>query len=278
MRVTKRNGSPEELNIDNIHRMLYNCKREDLGRELDVSVSDTAINAHIKFADGMSTSDIQQTLIKSAAEHISTATPDYSIFAGRLLVTEMRKEVYGSFEPIPFLDYIKLNVESGLYDPAIVELYTEDEINYLGSQIDYDNDFSRPYSSIVQMDSKYLIKDSKTNRDWKIKNRGENVYIIPNSKVDHLGASAVDPVYSIEVELSRNWHWMWSSFYYNKKHNGFFIAVLKILSKFFSSLVKLIFYFVTFNKIKKLIHKQRLSGIINAIFGKKSWYRPKIPN
>ena len=112
----------------------------------------------------------------------------------------------------------------------------------------------------------------------RIKNRGENVYIIPNSKVDHLGASAVDPVYSIEVELSRNWHWMWSSFYYNKKHNGFFIAVLKILSKFFSSLVKLIFYFVTFNKIKKLIHKQRLSGIVNAIFGKKSWYRPKIPN
>ena len=97
MRVTKRNGNPEELNIDNIHRMLENCKREDLGRELDVSVSDTAINAHIKFADGMSTSDIQQTLIKSAAEHISTATPDYSIFAGRLLVTEMRKEVYGSF-------------------------------------------------------------------------------------------------------------------------------------------------------------------------------------
>jgi ribonucleoside-diphosphate reductase alpha chain len=164
MQVTKRNGTPEELNIDNIHRMLENCKREDLGRELDVSVSDTAINAHIKFADGMSTSDIQQTLIKSAAEHISTATPDYSIFAGRLLVTEMRKEVYGSFEPIPFLDYIKLNVESGLYDPALVEWYTEDEINYLGSEIDYNNDFSRSYSSIVQMDSKYLIKDSKTNR------------------------------------------------------------------------------------------------------------------
>ncbi|SVB29995.1 uncharacterized protein METZ01_LOCUS182849, partial [marine metagenome] len=164
MRVTKRNGTPEELNIDNIHRMLYNCKREDLGRELDVSVSDTAINAHIKFADGMSTSDIQQTLIKSAAEHISTETPDYSIFAGRLLVTEMRKEVYGSFEPIPFLDYIKLNVESGLYDPAILDWYTEDDINYLGTQLDYDNDFARPYSSIVQMDSKYLIKDSKTNR------------------------------------------------------------------------------------------------------------------
>jgi ribonucleoside-diphosphate reductase alpha chain len=164
MQVTKRNGKLEELNIDNIHRMLENCKKEDLGRELNVSVSDTAINAHIKLADGMSTSDIQQTLIKSAAEHISTETPDYSVFAGRLLVTEMRKEVYGSFEPMPFLEYIKLNVESGLYDPEILKHYTEEEINFLGSQIDYNNDFSRPYSSIVQMDSKYLIKDSKTNR------------------------------------------------------------------------------------------------------------------
>ena len=164
MQVTKRNGELEELNIDNIHRMLENCKKEDLGRELDVSVSETAINAHIKLADGMSTSNIQQTLIKSAAEHINVKTPDYSIFAGRLLVTEMRKEVYGSFEPISFLEYIKLNIESGLYDPAILERYTEDDINFLGAQIDYNNDFSRPYSSIVQMDSKYLIKDSKTNR------------------------------------------------------------------------------------------------------------------
>jgi len=164
MEVTKRNGDKNPLNIDNIHAMLENCKKEDLGRELDVSVSDTAISAHIKFADGMSTSDIQQTLIKSAAEKISPQTPDYSIFAGRLLVTEMRKEVYGSFQPIGFLEYIKLNITSGLYDPTILELYSEEEIDMLESVMDYNNDFSRPYSSIVQLDSKYLIKDTKTDR------------------------------------------------------------------------------------------------------------------
>ena len=53
MKITKRNGELAELNIDNIHAMLQNCKKEDLGRELDVSVSDTALSAHIKFADGM---------------------------------------------------------------------------------------------------------------------------------------------------------------------------------------------------------------------------------
>ena len=164
MLVTKRDGTTEKLNIDNIHRMLQNCKKEDLGRVLDVSVSDTAISAHIKFVDGMSTSDIQQTLIKSAAEKISTKTPDYSIFAGRLLVTEMRKEVYESFQPIRFLDYIKLNVESGLYDPLILELYSEQEIDVLEAELDYNNDFARSYSSIVQLDSKYLIKDAATGR------------------------------------------------------------------------------------------------------------------
>ena len=135
MKVTKRNGQQEELNLDNIHQMLENCKKEDLGRELDVSVSDTALSAHIKFADGMSTSDIQQTIIKSAAEKIDPATPDYSIFAGRLLVTEMRKEVYGQFHPISFLEYINLNVDSGLYDPIILELYSEEEIDMLESVI-----------------------------------------------------------------------------------------------------------------------------------------------
>ena len=164
MKITKRNGEKEELNLDNIHAMLENCKKEDLGRELDVSVSDTALNAHIKFADGMKTSDIQQTLIKSAAEKIDPSTPDYSIFAGRLLVTEMRKEVYGQFHPIPFIDYIKSNVASGLYDESILELYSEEEIDMLESVMDYNNDFARPYSSIVQLDSKYLIKDAKTDK------------------------------------------------------------------------------------------------------------------
>jgi ribonucleoside-diphosphate reductase alpha chain len=164
LQVTKRDGRKEELNLDNIHAMLQNCRKEDLGRRLDVSVSDTALSAHIKLAEGMKTSDIQQTLIKSAAEKISTGTPDYSIFAGRLLVTEMRKEVYGQFTPISFLEYIKLNVESGLYDPIILEMYSEEEIDLLESVIDYNNDFARPYSSIVQLDSKYLIKDAKTGR------------------------------------------------------------------------------------------------------------------
>ena len=43
------------------------------------------------------------------------------------------------------------------------------------------------------------------------------LFIIKSSKVHHLGAQAVDDKYSKEIELSRNWHWIWSKFYFNKK-------------------------------------------------------------
>ena len=58
---------------------------------------------------------------------------------------------------------------------------------------------------------------------FKSKKKGGKLFIILKSKIHHLGAQAVDDKYSKEVELLRNWHWMWSKFYFNKKHRGFFI-------------------------------------------------------
>ena len=81
---------------------------------------------------------------------------------------------------------------------------------------------------------------------------------------------------NLEMELSRNWHWMWSTFYFNKKHHGYFIALIKILGKFFSSVIKMIYYSLIFNKRMRKIYFQRFSGLFNSISGKKSWYRPQI--
>ena len=157
--VKKRDGTLELLDYDKIHMMLSQC-----AEGLNVSVSDVALNAHLKIANKMSSVAIQQTLIKSASEKLTPEHPDYGVLAGRLLVTNMRKEVYGSFEPINFLDYIKKNVKSKLYSPEILEKYTEEEIEYLGSYLDYENDLERVHSSVTQLESKYLIKDVKTDK------------------------------------------------------------------------------------------------------------------
>tara|TARA_B100000686_G_scaffold332270_1_gene396830 strand:- start:1628 stop:2500 length:873 start_codon:yes stop_codon:yes gene_type:complete len=107
-------------------------------------------------------------------------------------------------------------------------------------------------------------------------NNGGSVFVIPKAKIKHFGASAVDPKFFNEVELSRNWHWMWSTFNYHRKYKGFFISLLIVLPKLLSAIVKVLVYTLTFNHAKKKIYSQRLSGLINAIMGKTSWYRPKV--
>ena len=104
----------------------------------------------------------------------------------------------------------------------------------------------------------------------------EDIYVIPKSKIDHLGGKAVDPKYRNEIEYLRNWHWMWSKFYFNKKHYGYAIAVLKIFKNLISSKIKFFYYLITLNTFKRKIYQMRLLGLISSMIGKNSYYRPKI--
>ena len=102
------------------------------------------------------------------------------------------------------------------------------------------------------------------------------IFIDPSIKVEHFGGSSHVSEINKSMELSRNWHWMWSSFYFNKKHYGYLSALIKVFPKFFSSLFKFIFYLIIFKKNKSNIYKHRLLGIINSVLLKKSWYRPSV--
>ena len=79
--------------------------------------------------------------------------------------------------------------------------------------------------------------------------------------------------FNLEIELSRNWHWMWSNFYYNKKHFGILKAYRVTIILFFKSILKMIF-FLFFNKKKFFINRARFLGLFNSYLGKKSFYRP----
>ena len=118
----------------------------------------------------------------------------------------------------------------------------------------------------------YLENDDLCKR---ILDNNENIYVVPKSRINHLGASAVNRKFEYQIELLRNWHWIWSKFYYNKKHHGFLIALLKGLPTFLSAIIKSLFYSLS-NKRKKDIYYHRASGYINALLGRKSILRPKI--
>ena len=93
----------------------------------------------------------------------------------------------------------------------------------------------------------------------------QNIVIVPKSKIKHLGAQAVNPDYAHEVELSRNWHWIWSKFYYNKKHYGFLISLLIGFPNFLSANLKFLFYLFLNKNKKKQIYLQRVLGFINTV-------------
>jgi N-acetylglucosaminyl-diphospho-decaprenol L-rhamnosyltransferase len=106
----------------------------------------------------------------------------------------------------------------------------------------------------------------------RLKNDGKKIFVIQKSKVQHLAKQASEN--SLNIELCRNWHWMWSLFYYNYKHFGTLIAYRITVGKFFSSIVKLFFALIFLNKKNFLIHYYRLNGLINAFLKKPAWLRP----
>ena len=156
--VTKRNGTKEPIDLDKLHKVVFYATKDING----VSASEVEIKSSLQFFNGITSSEIQETLIKSAADLISEETPNYQWVAGRLIVYHLRKMVYGSFEPAHLLDTIKHNVEEGWYDPALLEDYSADEWKELNDYIKHDRDENFTYAAMEQFRGKYLVQNRVT--------------------------------------------------------------------------------------------------------------------
>ena len=110
----------------------------------------------------------------------------------------------------------------------------------------------------------------------QVKMKKGKIILSKNIVIKHEGSGSVNKNNKNEFEKNRNWHWMWSTFYYHKKYKGFPIALIIILPKFISSIIKIFFYQLTLNNRKRDIYFSRMSGILNSVLGRKSWYRPSL--
>ena len=158
MQVQKRDGQLEDLNIDKLHKVVMYAVEGITG----VSASEVEINSHIQFFDKITSTDIQETLIKSAADLISEESPNYQYVGGRLINYHLRKEVYGTFTPPCLCDIIDKNIDIGFYDKEFTELYTKDEINQLQEYIDHSRDEYLTYAAMEQFRGKYLVQNRAT--------------------------------------------------------------------------------------------------------------------
>ena len=161
--VTKRDGSIQPFNLDKVHKVLEWAVEDISG----VSMSEIEIKANIQLYDKIPAYDIHELLIKSAAELISEHTPNYQFVAARLISYKMRKEAYGEYNVPPLTYIIERNIELGVYDKEIVNLYTEDEIVELSNYIKHERDDTFTYAGMEQFRGKYLVQDRRTKQIYE---------------------------------------------------------------------------------------------------------------
>ena len=158
IQVIKRDGSKEELDIEKMHKVVMWATEGITG----VSASEVELKSHIQFYTGIKTVDIQETLIKSAADLISEEAPNYQYVAGRLINYHLRKQVYGDYTPWHLLKLVEHNVEQGFYDRGLLEAYNADEWTKMDNYIKHDRDETFTYVAMEQWRGKYLVQNRVT--------------------------------------------------------------------------------------------------------------------
>ena len=156
--VTKRNGSKEPLNVDKLHKVVFYACEGITG----VSLSEVEIKSQIQFYNGIKSKEIQETLIKAAADLISEENPNYQYVGGRLINYALRKEVYGGYNPCTVKELVERNIEKGFYDPDLINYYNDDEWTKINTFVKHERDESLTYVAMEQLRGKYLVQNRVT--------------------------------------------------------------------------------------------------------------------
>ena len=163
IQVTKRDGDREQLDLEKIHKVIT-WAAEGLD---NVSVSEVELKSHIQFYDGIKTTDIHETLIKSAADLISAQTPDYQYLAARLAIFHLRKKAFGQFEPPRLYSHVVKLVEEKKYDQHLFRDYTEAEFDQMEAFMDHSRDMTFSYAAVKQLEGKYLVQNRVTGQFYE---------------------------------------------------------------------------------------------------------------
>ena len=105
---------------------------------------------------------------------------------------------------------------------------------------------------------------------------GKNIFTSKELKIHHLGFKSSlneDQLNNSKTINLKDWHYMWSSFYFYKKNYSYFYAFKKLYGKFFKSFIKVIFYSITFQKQNKNKYLHRFLGLLNSMMGNPSNFR-----
>jgi ribonucleoside-diphosphate reductase alpha chain len=164
LKVTKRNGNIEKLDLDKMHKMVEVATAGLAG----VSASQVEMTSGIQFYDGITTEEIQEILIRSASDLIDLEHPNYQFVAARLLLFSLRKRLFGKMHELPNLtDHITKLAYDNVYDKDIFVKYSLEDILKVETFIDHERDFMFTYAGLRQVVDKYLVQDRSTGEVYE---------------------------------------------------------------------------------------------------------------
>jgi len=177
---------------------------------------------------------------------------DFSILAPRIEGVNYKNEYYVKKNVSP-------NVHSMNFVTGCALFFSMDALDVIGK-------FDEKIFLYYEENDLYL---RSLKKDFKI-------YLVENSQIKHIGNASTDLINKRDIEISRNWHLMWSTFYFHQKHYGLIVAYYKTFFKLLSASLKYFVYSILVKSTPRKIYFARMSGILNAMMGKKSWFRTKI--
>lgn len=146
-------------------------------------------------------------------------------------------------------------------------------------EVDYVKGFAmlidvKKIKKVGKFDKKFFLYLEEIDLCKRLKKSSQKIYLSKIAKISHFAAKSSN--IGFEFEKCRNWHWMWSSFYYKKKHNDFFYSFFSFFPILTLNFFKMILYSIILNKKKMMTYYFRTSGLFNSIIGKSSWFRPML--
>jgi GT2 family glycosyltransferase len=212
-------------------------------------------------------------LQSAKTDYVFLLNPDTVLFEDTLEVLESNADYIKNFALLAPIITDSNELNYGFFNKKKISTK-----NISAFEVDYIKGFAmffnkNKFSQIDYFDENIFLYLEEIDLCKRLNFLNEKIYLIYNAKIKHLGGKSHGEKFNLEIEISRNWHWMWSKFYFTKKHFGVLKAYNATIFFFFKSILKMIF-FSFFNKQKFLINKARFLGLLNSYLGKKSFYRP----
>ena len=151
--VIKRNGRTETLDISKIQKYTSAAVK---GLE-NVSQSELEVDAHLHFRDGITSKEIQETLIKTAVDKIDIDAPNWTFVASRLFLFNLYHEVNGYTGYCSLEKYFEKGEKSGRILLGLKEMYDLEELE---KHLVFERDLQFNYLGIKTLYDRYLIKDN----------------------------------------------------------------------------------------------------------------------